>query len=168
MLYLISSKDNPAYKLGWLFVIFIIPPTGALIYLYSRWRQLPHKKPRRYTLLNQRLRAKLTPQDEVGLKLAHLSSLVRSQFYYLSQSGAALAYTNTQSKYFSCGEDYFTDLLQQLKLAKKYIFLEYFIIREGKMWSEILSINNSDLILSPPYSRGRLLQNPPNSIWPLL
>ena len=70
-LYLISSKDNPAYKLGWLFVIFIIPPTGALIYLYSRWRQLPHKKPRRYTLLNQRLRAKLTPQDEVGLKLDH-------------------------------------------------------------------------------------------------
>lgn len=139
-LYLISSKDNPAYKLGWLFVIFIIPPTGALIYLYSRWRQLPHKKPRRYTLLNQRLRAKLTPQDEVGLKLAHLSPSVRSQFYYLSQSGAALAYTNTQSKYFSCGEDYFTDLLQQLKLAKKYIFLEYFIIREGKMWSEILSI----------------------------
>ena len=139
-LYLISSKDNPAYKLGWLFVIFIIPPTGALIYLYSRWRQLPHKKPRRYTLLNQRLRAKLTPQDEVGLKLAHLSPSVHSQFYYLSQSGAALAYTNTQSKYFSCGEDYFTDLLQQLKLAKKYIFLEYFIIREGKMWSEILSI----------------------------
>ena len=25
-LYLISSKDNPAYKLGWLFIIFIIPP----------------------------------------------------------------------------------------------------------------------------------------------
>lgn len=34
----------------------------------------------------------------------------------------------------------FKDMLTELKKAKKYVFLEYFIIEEGKMWGEILKI----------------------------
>ncbi|MDR2408381.1 MAG: PLDc N-terminal domain-containing protein, partial [Bacteroidales bacterium] len=33
ILYLISTIDHPIYKLAWILLIFIIPPSGALIYL---------------------------------------------------------------------------------------------------------------------------------------
>lgn len=139
-LYVISTKDNPAYKLGWLFIIFILPPAGALIYLYAKSHQLPQKKSRQYALLHKRLNIKQEQNEGLNNRLAHLSSHIRCQFHYLYKRGAATAYTNTQTQYFATGEDFFTDLKTQLKLAKKYIFLEYFIVREGQMWNEILRI----------------------------
>ena len=48
---------------------------------------------------------------------------------------------NNQIKYYKYGEAFFPDFLTDLKNAKKYIFLEYFIIsNEGTMWTQILNI----------------------------
>ena len=47
---------------------------------------------------------------------------------------------NTETKNYSSGEENYADLLKELKKAKKYIFMEYFIIEEGKMWDSILEI----------------------------
>ena len=42
--------------------------------------------------------------------------------------------------YFPNGEDAFPVMLEELKKAKHYIFLEYFIIAEGIMWNSMLDI----------------------------
>ena len=34
----------------------------------------------------------------------------------------------------------FDEMLRQLETAKKYIFLEYFIVDEGLMWGRILEV----------------------------
>ena len=49
-------------------------------------------------------------------------------------------YKNTETKYYSIGEENYADLIKELKNAKRYIFMEYFIIEEGKMWNGILEI----------------------------
>ncbi|WP_406543426.1 phospholipase D-like domain-containing protein [Clostridium ljungdahlii] len=49
-------------------------------------------------------------------------------------------YINTKVDYFSSGEDMYKKLLEELKNAKKFIFLEYFIISKSKMWDEIFEI----------------------------
>ena len=43
-------------------------------------------------------------------------------------------------KYFPLGEYKFKALVEELKKAKKYIFMEYFIVEEGYMWGTILNI----------------------------
>ena len=52
---------------------------------------------------------------------------------YVQKNGYP-AYQNTEVKYFPGGEAFFEELLVQLKNAKRFIFLEYFIIDEGLMW----------------------------------
>ena len=47
---------------------------------------------------------------------------------------------NNDIKYYKLGELAYPEMLQELKNAKRFIFLEYFIIKNGKMWSEILKI----------------------------
>ena len=49
-------------------------------------------------------------------------------------------YRNTKATFFSCGEQKFPALIEALQSAEKFIFMEYFIIEEGYMWSTILSI----------------------------
>ena len=40
-------------------------------------------------------------------------------------------YKNTEAVYYESGEENFKDLIKELKAAKHYIFMEYFIIAEG-------------------------------------
>ena len=60
--------------------------------------------------------------------------------YYLSQRLGFPTYRNTEVKYFPLGEYKFKALVEELKKAKKYIFMEYFIVEEGYMWGTILNI----------------------------
>jgi len=46
-------------------------------------------------------------------------------------------YKNTRSEYFSSGELFFTALLNDIRSAERYIFLEYFIITPGEIWNSI-------------------------------
>ena len=47
-------------------------------------------------------------------------------------------YENTAAKFFPLGEDMFEQLMEELKAAKHFIFMEYFIIDRGYMWDSIL------------------------------
>jgi len=49
-------------------------------------------------------------------------------------------YQNTATKYFPNGMQGYEALCADLKKAKRFIFLEYFIITPGKMWDGIFDI----------------------------
>ena len=52
----------------------------------------------------------------------------------------APVYKNTDIEYFPLGEDMFVRLMKELKAAKHFIFMEFFIIDRGYMWDEILKV----------------------------
>ena len=59
-------------------------------------------------------------------------------------------YRNTQVSYFPLwGRKISVACLRRLKKARKFIFMEYFIVEEGYMWDQILEI------LDPESTRGR-------------
>ena len=47
---------------------------------------------------------------------------------------------NTSAQYFPLGDDMYPVLLEELKKAERYIFMEYFIVEKGEMWDSILEI----------------------------
>lgn len=49
-------------------------------------------------------------------------------------------FRESETKYYSCGELFFTDLLNEIRNASEYIYLEYFIISEGIMWDSLQKI----------------------------
>ncbi len=59
---------------------------------------------------------------------------------YVNRSGYFPIYKNTSTTFFPSGEAKFEAMLEELKKAEKFIFLEYFIITEGLMWGSILKI----------------------------
>lgn len=66
----------------------------------------------------------------------HFSGLSR----YVARYGPFPVWDKTQARYFSCGEAMYPKLLADLEKAEKFIFLEYFIVRSGKMWSGVEEI----------------------------
>ena len=59
---------------------------------------------------------------------------------YLERMAGAPVYKNTDIEYFPLGEDMFVRLMEELKVAKHFIFMEFFIIDRGYMWDEILKV----------------------------
>lgn len=49
-------------------------------------------------------------------------------------------YDGTESQFFPLGEEMFQKMLEDLRKAEKFIFLEYYIVEEGIMWNSILDI----------------------------
>ena len=59
---------------------------------------------------------------------------------YMNHIAGFPVYENTAAKFFPLGEDMFEQLMEELKAAKHFIFMEYFIIDRGYMWDSILEV----------------------------
>ena len=59
---------------------------------------------------------------------------------YVSDKGGFPVFDNSKVEYFPLGEDKFKALVEELEKAQKFIFMEYFIVAEGRMWNTILEI----------------------------
>lgn len=141
VLYLVNSEMDALSRVTWLILIMIAPLLGSLFLIYTKldWG---------YRGLKQRMGQRV---DESVQYLPHHPEIVRtlkedtSTTYHLVQyfsrsRGNFPVYQNTDVTYFPTGEDFFKELKKQLLKAEHYIFMEFFIIAEGEMWGEILSI----------------------------
>lgn len=63
---------------------------------------------------------------------------VSEALYAVNKS--AVLHDGTKTEYFSVGEEFAERLLGDLERAEKYIFMEYFIIARGELWSRILDV----------------------------
>ena len=62
------------------------------------------------------------------------------QANYLYESAGMPCQGNTKTTYYPIGEDFHAVLLEELKKAEHFIFMEYFIVQEGVMWDTIHEI----------------------------
>lgn len=137
--YIINSKSNPSVKLAWVVPILVFPLFGGLLYLAVGGRR-PQRKMRQALEKADQLTGPYVENhkdlmDEIGKDEPHLAG----QMGYLADRGYPV-YKNTEAEYFPLGDDNFPVILEELKKAEHYIFLEYFIVQEGRMWNSILEI----------------------------
>lgn len=140
VLYIINRQSNSSFKIGWILLIAFLPVFGVLFYVLFGQNK-PTKKMR--LVINESKRKVIGDilQDECAEKELRVESqraANTSQYIYAASNYPV--YKNTDVKYFSIGEDMFSSMLEDLKSAEHFIFLEYFIISEGIMWNSILDI----------------------------
>jgi cardiolipin synthase len=140
VIYIVSRNDNPSYKLAWTILVLLVPVFGGLFYLIFGGNKTS-KKFRRKIELAYKKHESLIPEGKGMIdSIAIEDKQVANQMRYIDEFAKYPPYENTLTEYLSPGEDFFECFIKELKKAKKYIFLEYFIITEGYMWDEILKI----------------------------
>lgn len=140
VIYLVNKRGNPSYKIAWIVFILLLPVFGLFIYLmWGGERMFPHLK-RRMAKCESHYMHTLSPSEEAVEAISRCDSSVKRQAAFLSGESGYPAYVGTQSRFLAPGEVFFQEFLKELCQAKKYIFLEYFILAEGEMWDSILDI----------------------------
>ena len=135
-----ARQENPAYKLSWTILIMAVPVFGILFYLcFGNVTAGKTALLKRGIRQHERMRPFLTGEDEERRKLTEEEAGFGRQSRYLSFQDWP-AYKNTETEYLPIGEVYFERLLEELKKAEHFIFLEYFIIEKSFMWDQVLEV----------------------------
>ncbi len=139
-LVVIIRRTNDAYKLTWIYLILCFPVFGGLFYLvFSIQSSMRLMEP--YMKQIDKKASCETSLSEISTRAAIAEYPEKeNQIKYLSDFAGFPAFSNTETEYYPMGEVFYPEFLKALKSAEKYIFLEYFIIGEGKMWDSILEI----------------------------
>ena len=137
---IINNKSNPSYKIAWIVPVMIFPIFGGLFYLLYGGNKLSTREKLKMVIQNIEMTNSLKQDDEIIKKIGDKSIYAKNQSEYILNYAKCPVYNNTETNYFKIGEEKFEALLRELKKAEKFIFLEYFIIQEGKMFNSILEI----------------------------
>ena len=135
---IIASNDNPDYKIPWLIFVLILPVAGFMLYLIFYSRKLKKKYIKRLKTL--RLFKPDRNDDNILSELKKSDPVSFNQAKMLCDISDTHIYKNTNQTYFPSGEQMHKSMLEDLKGAEKFIYLEYFIIEEGAFWDSILDI----------------------------
>ena len=74
----------------------------------------------------------LRQRPEVMERLYRESRGTARLAYYMNRYGGYPIWENTSAQYFPLGDDMYPVLLEELKKAERYIFMEYFIVEKAK------------------------------------
>ena len=140
VLWIVNKKINPSYKLAWTMLILIFPVFGVSLYLLFGKSRIGAVMEQHYQNLIDETAEYLEGSELTRKRLNEDDRSMRIQSDYIWQYSRYPVHENTTAEYFQVGDDMFPVLVRELKQAKKYIFIEYFIINDGVMWQTILNI----------------------------
>ena len=135
-IHVLSSEKTGQTKTVWVLFLTVFFYFGYIFYVLSSEYIFFGRARLRYGEIFART-AKYTPEYP---QLSDISVQTARDCEYLKAVGGFAAYTNSPLKYFPSGAKLFDDVLERLAGAKKFIFIEFFIISDGLLFEKFFEI----------------------------
>lgn len=136
ILSLVNDERSVSYKISWIYIVLVFPISGHI--MYALWGKATSKKK-----IETRIVAKLKhgfdflSQDPEVLKQYKIEYPTKYRMaQYMNAEGFPL-FKNNELTYFAMGDDAFEDVFEEIKKAKKFIMINFFIVAEGAIWDHM-------------------------------
>jgi len=132
---IIFRQTDAEFKIPWIIILLVLPVIGTIFYLFFGKKNLRGKHARL-----------LKASDGVGALYFKNGADTKKAgdfhktFDYLNNNSILCAHENNRITYYKNGETYFPELIKELKEAKEFIFIEFFIIGDGEEWGQVRQI----------------------------
>jgi cardiolipin synthase len=139
------ERRNPVTTMIWSMVIFFFPIIGFILYLFLgqdlRKRKIFTLKSHEEDKLIRTIRYQRTllNGNQYRFKDPKIQKYTDMITMHLSSSDAPLSEDNAV-KIYTTGEAKFADLFQSIRNAKKFIHMEYYIIRNDALGKEVVEL----------------------------
>ena len=137
---IISKQEDPEFKIPWIVGMLLLPFFFSVLFLIFGNHGLNRRDKRLieanikayndYCLISTRRQQRY--KNELGE--------AAGAFNYIDNTTGLFATKHNIVTYYKCGEEFFPALIEGLKQAKEFILMEFFIITDGKEWSEVQEI----------------------------
>ena len=140
LIYIVNDSGMPEFKMTWLLFVILTPLIGTIFFIYVKMQPGTKFLRSRQAALKIETDEYMVQDPDVVDAIWASKSANANLSYYLSHQLGFPTYRNTEVKYFPLGEYKFRYLVAELKKAKRFIFMEYFIVEESYMWDTIREI----------------------------
>ena len=137
---IVNKPEDPEFKIPWIVGMLLLPFFTSVVFLIFGNHGLNKRDKliigatvnayRSYFKLNKKEIA------QVGEELDR----AYGTFKYVKNVTKLGAHKGNRVTYYKDGETFFPELIESLKLAEEFIFMEFFIISDGKEWDAVKEI----------------------------
>lgn len=140
VVFIVNNSRHLSSDMFWILLIVTMPVPGTIMYMLIG-ANLVTSKTVRSLYKTGKIMEEYFDQDMAVLKeMSETMPDLKGDFRYISENCHYPFYRNTGFRYYSLGDLGYPAMLEAIRKAERFIFLEYFIIEEGEMWAGIYTI----------------------------
>ena len=132
---IIKESKSYSFILPWIIIFMILPIPGTIFYISVRLNRRFSRFHKNVINEEEYSKKYLIQDEKLKNKFSDNSSLK-----YITDFAKYPVTCNNKIDYYPLGDDSYEIMLKELENAKKFIFIEYFIIAPGKFWDSVLEI----------------------------
>lgn len=137
----INRDANPSYKLALVVPILAFSLFGGIIYLFMGRPRTGFKQRKRIRRIEENSGQLMAyTNDLLHIPTQEFSDDAYKLVNYVRADSGFPCYGYTATEYYPLGEDFYKALVDALRKAEKFVFMEYFIYEDGKFWGEVSDI----------------------------
>ena len=140
MLTIINRDSIWETKAPWLLLVAVIPALGNLFYWTLGKRYKTNRERKFLKRIDYLSRDRNFYTEPILNELKEIDSLAYSKAKILTDEANCLIYKNTELSLITSGIEIYNKIIEIIKNAKQYIFMEFFIVSNGKALNEIEEI----------------------------
>lgn len=140
VLMIVKNSKHLSTDVIWIIMIIAFPVPGTILYLLIGANLLTSITYRELQSSTSSAHQYYQQDSKVFNELIEKDPYLKGQFHYISKTAGFPFYRNSGFEYYSFGQKGFPEILKELEKAEKFIFLEYFIIKQGRMWDRMINI----------------------------
>lgn len=140
IIYIINLDKPIDYRVAWIILIGLFPVFGVALYVFLEILPGPKRLSKRLEIYKKKNASYLVQDEDIIDEIKYHSHIDYGLESYLNNIIEYPIHKNTSLDYYTCGEDYFEQLKIDLRKAEDFIFIEFFIIKQGFMFNSIVDI----------------------------
>ncbi len=135
------QRRDPKAVWTWLLVLFFVPVFGFIFYLilgqdYRKSKMFRVKEAEDRIAYSTRIQENIIKRHN-SLKSNDMANNFGDLVLYNLEAGSSIMTVDNTVDIFTCGDDKFNSLIEDIRSAKKYIHIQYYIIKNDELWDRI-------------------------------
>ncbi len=132
---IINRAEDPEFKIPWIVGMLIFPFFCSVLFLIFGKHELSKKD----KIIIKATKNAYNAHFDVDAQKEDMGRAYGA-FKYLNSTTKLGAHDHCRVTYYPTGEEFFPAFIEGLKQAKEFIFIEFFIISDGKEWNAVQEV----------------------------
>lgn len=137
MLLIYADDKSFSLKNPWIIFILVAPAAGMIMYILFGSSGSTRLIRKRFVSIDGAYAPLLTQDKETEKRLRETDSGIANQCAYINAFGGYPVYDDTETEFYPEAADAFNAQIEELKNAKKFIFMEYHAIEEAESFKRL-------------------------------
>ena len=135
--HMINKDSDPSFKLLWMFLIVLLPVFGNVLYIFLANPKIHRRENEALARIETKREAYLSSDPSYQRAMEERLGKYSGVEHLLATTAYSHGHLGNRLTYYGDGASFFRDLIESVREAHSFIFLEFFIIKRGKVWDEL-------------------------------